>query len=81
MNQSRLESFIEACTNTGIGFVGSIILGLIVYPLFGHAFTLSQNVGITLVFTVWSVVRSYAVRRWFNARIHRVAAWIAGVLA
>lgn len=74
MTQTRLQSLIEALVNVGIGMVVSVLLSLVVYPLFGHAFTLAQNVGLTLVFTVASIVRSYAVRRWFNARIHRAVA-------
>lgn len=74
MTQTRLQSLIEALVNVGIGMVVSVLLSLVVYPLFGHAFTLAQNVGLTLVFTVASIVRSYCVRRWFNARISRAVA-------
>jgi hypothetical protein len=77
MNQTRLGSLIEAAINTAIGFVGSILLSLIVYPLFGHSFTIAQNVGITVIFTVWSIVRNYSIRRWFNSRIHAAAQRIA----
>jgi hypothetical protein len=30
-------------------------------------------------FTIISLVRSYAIRRWFNARLHRAAQKIAGL--
>ena len=33
--------------------------------------TLGQNIGITIIFTIASIVRSYVVRRWFNAALHR----------
>lgn len=81
MNQTRLGSFIEACINTAIGFVVSMALSMVVYPMFGHSFTLAQNFGITVIFTVASVARGYAVRRWFNARIHRAAVRLAGGVA
>jgi len=77
MEQSRFSSLIEACINTAIGFGTTLVLAPIVYPLFGHAFTLAQNLGITAIFTVVSILRGYAVRRWFNARIKRLAALIA----
>jgi hypothetical protein len=32
-----------------------------------------------LIFTVISVVRSYVIRRWFNARLHAAAQRLAGV--
>jgi len=73
VSQTKLSSFIEACTHTAIGFIFSILLSLIVYPIFGHSFTLMQNVGITTIFTIASIGRGYFVRRWFNARIHKVA--------
>jgi len=81
MNQTRIGSLIEACINTAIGFAMSIALSLIVYPMFGHSFTLAQNVGITAIFTVASILRGYVVRRWFNARIHRAAVRLAGSAA
>ena len=71
MTQTRLQSLIEALVNVAIGMVVSVLLSLVVYPLFGHAFTLGQNIGITIIFTIASIVRSYVVRRWFNAALHR----------
>lgn len=81
MNQTRIGSLIEACINTAIGFWMSLVLSIIVYPMFGHAFTLAQNVGITAIFTVASILRGYVVRRWFNARIHEAAQRLAGGVA
>lgn len=77
MGQSKFSSFIEACINTAIGFMTTLVLAPVVYPLFGHAFTLAQNLGITAIFTIVSIFRGYAVRRWFNSRIKRLAAMIA----
>lgn len=66
MPQSRRMSLVEAWTGTAIGFVVSVVLGLAVYPLYGCSFTLSQNISLTLIFTVASIVRGYVVRRLFN---------------
>lgn len=66
VTQSRRMSLIEAWAGTAIGFVVSVVLGFAVYPLFGCSFTLSQNISLTLIFTVASVLRGYAVRRLFN---------------
>lgn len=76
--QTRIGSLVEACINTAIGFLVTLVLTPIVYPLFGHAFTLVQNIGITAVFTVVSILRGYAVRRWFAARIRAAALRVAG---
>lgn len=73
MSQTRTSSFVEAVINTTIGFVISLVLTAVVLPAYGHAVSLSQNLQITGIFTVASIVRSYVLRRWFNARIHRAA--------
>lgn len=73
MSQSRLSSFLEATLGTAIGFVISVALTAVVLPAYGHNVSLSQNLQITFIFTVASIVRSYALRRWFNTYIHRSA--------
>lgn len=65
MSQSRTMSLVETCTSIGIGFVVSVIITAIVMPLYGHDVTFSQNIQITLIFTVASIVRGYLVRRVF----------------
>lgn len=77
--QTKTQSLIESLVGTAIGFIASMILGMIVYPLHGHSFTIEQNVSITLIFTVASVVRSYIVRRFFNKHIHRAAQRMASI--
>lgn len=77
MDQSKRSSFIEAVINTAIGFLVTLILSPIVYPLFGHSFTVSQNLAITAIFTFTSIFRGYVVRRWFNSRIKQVATTIS----
>ena len=66
MTQSKRNSMIESLSNTAVGFAVSMCASLIIFPVFGHAFTVSQNIGITLIFTVLSIVRGYVVRRVFN---------------
>lgn len=66
MTQTRKQSAIETVAGVAIGFVVSVSASAVVYPLFGHAFTLGQNVGITVIFTILSIARGYAVRRLFN---------------
>jgi len=64
--QSRLGSFLETCANIAIGFVVSVLITAVVMPAYGHAVTLGDNVQITAIFTVASIVRGYFVRRFFN---------------
>ena len=70
---ARLQSMNESLVNVALGMIISMALQIVVFPAFGHAFTLAQNIGITVIFTVASILRSYVVRRWFNAALHRAA--------
>jgi hypothetical protein len=70
MSQSRLMSFVEAITNVLVGYLVALATQLLVFPLFGVRLSLSDNMMIGLVFTVVSIIRSYALRRVFNG-IHR----------
>ena len=65
MTQSRRMSLIETCASIAIGFVVSVIITALVMPAYGHDVTLADNIQITLIFTVASIVRGYAVRRLF----------------
>ena len=72
MSQSRRLSLIETLAGVSIGFVVSVLASLVVYPAFGHSFTLGQNMAITVIFTALSIARGYLVRRLFN-RINKAA--------
>lgn len=48
-----------------------------ILPLFGWQVTVTQNLALGAIYTGISIARSYAVRRWFNARIAAAAARIA----
>lgn len=81
MNQTRLGSFIESWVNVLIGFGINFVANLLILPAFGFtSLTVMTNVYIGLIYTAVSVVRSYAIRRWFNARLHAAAMKLAGRL-
>lgn len=71
MSQTRLGSFVEALINTLVGLVISLISTIILLPLVGIHSTMSQNVQLTVYFTAVSIARSYLLRRYFNARLHK----------
>ncbi len=76
--QSRRESIVEAWVNVAIGWSINFVANLFVMPLVGfHTLTAENNWWMGCVFTGISVCRSYAIRRWFNDRIKRVARAIA----
>ena len=64
--QSRLMSAVETATNIAVGLVVSFIAQLVIFDVYDISITVSQNVEITLFFTLVSIVRSYALRRFFN---------------
>lgn len=70
--QSKLCSLVEVLLNLLIGMVISFAANLVIMPAFGHGVpTFLNNLGMTVVFTLLSLVRSYALRRWFNAKLHK----------
>jgi hypothetical protein len=79
MNQTRLGSLIETSINILIGFVINYAMNLVILNgVMGMRIDLMQNLYIGLMFTVVSVARSYIIRRWFNAMLHRAAQRMAG---
>ena len=79
MIQTKLGSFIEALMNIAIGFAINFAANLLILPLFGFDVHAGQALGIGLLFTAISIVRSYVIRRWFNARLHAAATRMGGV--
>ena len=71
--QSRFASFIESIVNILIGYGVAVGSQLVIFPLFGINIPLSDNLAIGLWFTAISLVRSYVVRRMFNAWHGRVS--------
>ena len=63
--QSKKSTLTEVCLNTGSGFIVSLILTSIMLPYMN----IIGSFGITCIFTVISLVRSYLWRRFFNKKI------------
>ena len=64
--QTRKGSAIETATNIVLGFLISLAINGWILPLLGYHVTAAENLLIVCVFTVASMIRSYALRRWFN---------------
>ena len=67
MKQSRLMSLIEAVANVVVGYVLAVLTQVLVFPVFGLQATLSQNLQLAALFAVISVLRSFVLRRAFEA--------------
>jgi len=66
MKQTKQKSLIESVIQTVIGLGTSIIIQCVLYPIMGIPVTFSQNLIITAVFFVVSIIRGYFVRRIFE---------------
>lgn len=67
MTQSRKMSLVESIANVAIGYGIAVLSQILIFPLFGINIPLHDNLLIGGLFTIVSIVRSYALRRLFNA--------------
>ena len=72
--QSKLDSFIEAWLNVGIGFGISVLANFVIFPWVGITASTTQVLLVGLFMTGVSVARSYLVRRWANKYLSQVRA-------
>lgn len=67
VKQTRKASLAEAVMNVTIGYGVALLSQIIVFPWFGIRIGLAENIAIGLIFTIISIVRSFALRRFFEA--------------
>lgn len=67
MKQSRLMSAVESGVNVAVGFGIAVATQAVVFPIFGLHASTNEHLSIGAVFTVVSVIRSYCLRRVFEA--------------
>jgi hypothetical protein len=67
MRQSRVMSLVEAVTNVIVGIIVAVATQIVAFPILGLQASLGQNLKLALVFTGVSIVRSYVLRRVFEA--------------
>jgi hypothetical protein len=62
----------RATTNVVVGFLIALATQVVAFPLFGLAVSATENAYIAMIFTVVSLVRSFTLRRVFEAiRTHQ----------
>ena len=66
--QSKVQSLLESFANIFIGWVIGVLSSAIVFPLVGVEMPLEANLKASVFFTVISMVRSYAIRRYYNKK-------------
>lgn len=83
MKQSRGMSLLESAINIVVGFGIGLAGQMIFLPLLGVTIDLHQNLVFALIMTVVSIVRSYSLRRLFEALHirHPISPFMAAVMA
>ena len=66
MSQRKRWSAIEAFANVFVGYWIAVAAQAVILPMFGFHATGSEHMQIAGLFTIVSLVRSYALRRAFN---------------
>jgi hypothetical protein len=71
--QSPRSAIVEAWTNIAIGFSINYVVNLILLPVAfpGLSVGAATNWWLGWTYTAVSILRQYAIRRWFNARLSR----------
>ena len=70
--QTRLGSGAEAIVSVTSGFILALFIWqFIAAPLWGYEITFLDNLGLTSIFTVAGVIRSYIWRRIFERKTRR----------
>ena len=64
--QTKKQSIIETTKGIVIELVIIFLIQICLYPLLNIPVTINQNIIITIVYFVFSFIRGYAVRRFFN---------------
>lgn len=67
IKQTRKASLVETLLNTAMGYGIALVAQIVVFPWFGIRIPLSSNIAIGIVFTGVSIVRSFILRRLFEA--------------
>lgn len=73
VGQSPRSAIVEAWIGIVIGFSVNYLLNLVLFPLVGVRPSLVDTFLLGWIYTAASIVRQYAIRRYFNARLHSLA--------
>ena len=65
--QSRWMSLVESVSNIAVGYCLAVLTQVLLFPLFGLSISLGENFGIAAVYTLIYLIRSFVLRRLFNA--------------
>ena len=78
VGQSPRSAITEAWLNIAVGFAVNFTANFLLLPLVGASFSAGENFALGWIYTAVSIVRQYAIRRWFNRMLHAAAQRLAG---
>lgn len=67
IGQTPRGAIIEAWINIAVGFSVNYVVNIFLLPLVGASFTAVENFWLGWCYTAVSIIRSFAIRRAFNA--------------
>lgn len=71
MKQTVRGSAWESAVSTAVGFLVSWAATPFIFGLFGYEVGVGAAFGVVVIYTVLSFLRGWAVRRYFEWRLHR----------
>ena len=71
-------AIVEAWANIVLGFSVNFVANFLILPLVDAHITAAQNFWMGWIYTSISILRQYAIRRWFQHRLHEAAVKLAG---
>ena len=69
MRQTKRQSLSESIVNVVVGYLIAVGSQVLIFPFFDIVVTIGDNLLIGLWFTMVSILRSYLIRRYYNAKI------------
>ena len=64
----KFGSLLESIIDVGSGFLLAVAIQIFIFPFFGLYPTILDSIGIALIFTVISMLRSWVWRSYFRRR-------------
>ena len=64
----KWNSLLESIIDVGSGFLLAVAIQIFIFPFFGPYPTILDSIGIALIFTVISMIRSWIWRSYFRRR-------------
>lgn len=71
--QTRLQSFVESTVHVVIGWITGLLLQILLFYFYNIEVPFSTNLKLSIIFTLFALLRTFLIRRYFNNRIHNLA--------